>query len=74
MTISAPSFLDMAQMRYRQELPPRGGYAGIRWEKNLPTRGISGVAMFLLCGGVMAVGFALHIRHMRKRRFMHLFA
>ena len=61
----------MAQLRYRQELPPKGGYAGIRWEKNLPTRGISGVAMFLLCGGVMSVGFTLLIRHQRQRRLIH---
>ena len=61
----------MAQeLRYRQDLPPKGGYAGIRWEKNLPTRGISGVAMFLLCGGVMSVGFTLLIRHQRKRRLI----
>lgn len=59
------------QLRYRQDLPPKGGYAGIRWEKNLPTRGISGVAMFLLCGGVMSVGFTLLIRHQRKRRLIH---
>lgn len=63
----------MAQLRYRQDLPPKGGYAGIRWEKNLPTRGISGVAMFLLCGGVMSAGFTLLIRHQRKRRFKLLF-
>ena len=61
----------MAQLRYRQDLPPKGGYAGIRWEKHLPTRGISGVAMFLLCGGVMSVGFTLLIRHQRKRRLIH---
>ena len=60
------------QLRYRQDLPPKGGYAGIRWEKNLPTRGISGVAMFLLCGGVMSVGFTLLIRHQRKRRLIHI--
>ena len=59
----------MAQLGYRQDLAPKGGYAGIRWEKNLPTRGISGVAMFLLCGGVMSVGFTFLIRHQRKRRF-----
>jgi len=63
----------MAQLKYRQDLPPKGGYAGIRWEKNLPTRGISGVAMFLLCGGVMSVGFTLLIRHQRKRRFIATF-
>lgn len=62
----------MAQLRYRQDLPPKGGYAGITWQKNLPTRGISGVAMFLLCGGVMSAGFTLLIRHQRKRRFMHV--
>lgn len=67
------SILDMAQLKYRQDLPPKGGYAGIKWEKNLPTRGISGVAMFLLCSGVMAVGFTLLIRHQRKRRLMQLF-
>ncbi|KAJ2770606.1 hypothetical protein IWQ57_002583 [Coemansia nantahalensis] len=40
-----------------QELPPSGGFSAIRYERRLPKRGPSGVAMFAICGGIMAYGW-----------------
>ncbi|KAJ2472471.1 hypothetical protein GGI02_001557 [Coemansia sp. RSA 2322] len=40
-----------------QDMPPKGGFASIRYERRLPRRGPSGVAMFGICGAVMAYGW-----------------
>ena len=47
----------MATTMHKQDMPPKGGYPGITYAKNVPKRGPSGIVIML--GGVaaMAVGF-----------------
>ena len=40
-----------------QDRPPPNGYADIKWAKNLPKRGPSGLVTILGGVGVMAIGF-----------------
>ncbi|KAJ1896229.1 hypothetical protein GGI01_002716 [Coemansia sp. RSA 376] len=40
-----------------QDMPPKGGFSSIRYERRLPKRGPSGVAMFAICGAVMGYGW-----------------
>ncbi|KAJ2157420.1 hypothetical protein GGF46_004521 [Coemansia sp. RSA 552] len=40
-----------------QELPPKGGFGSIRYERRLPKRGPSGLAMFGICGAIMGYGW-----------------
>ena len=51
----------------KQDMPPKGGYPGITYTKNVPKRGPSGLVIML--GGVaaMAVGF-YGIKHTNKKR------
>ncbi|AYO44254.1 NADH dehydrogenase [ubiquinone] 1 alpha subcomplex subunit 13 [Malassezia restricta CBS 7877] len=42
---------------YKQDLPPQGGYAPIRYKRNLPARGPSGVMLMLSAVGITAFGF-----------------
>ncbi|KAJ1988014.1 hypothetical protein GGI25_005116 [Coemansia spiralis] len=51
-----------------QDLPPKGGFANIRYERRLPQRGPGGVAMFLICGGIMAYGWYQVHRGLDERR------
>ncbi|CAO1634746.1 unnamed protein product [Sympodiomycopsis kandeliae] len=39
-------------IHYNQDLPPKGGYEPIRYRRNIPTKGPSGVAIL---GGVFAI-------------------
>ena len=55
---------------HKQEMPPRGGYPGIEFARNLPKRGVSGLAMFVGCGMVMSYGFYRVIMTNRKLRFV----
>ena len=58
----------MAEIPYHQDMAPKGGYPGIRIERNLPKRGPSGLAIML--GGVatMAFGFYMIGRTNKQRR------
>ncbi|KAJ1719744.1 hypothetical protein LPJ53_005540 [Coemansia erecta] len=40
-----------------QDMPPKGGFSSIRYERRLPKRGPSGIAMFGILGGVMGYGW-----------------
>ncbi|KAJ1961293.1 hypothetical protein GGI12_003331 [Dipsacomyces acuminosporus] len=40
-----------------QDLPPKGGFSSIRYERRLPKKGPSGLGMFAICGGIMAYGW-----------------
>lgn len=51
----------------KQELPPKGGYPAIVYARNIPTRGPSGIALFLGGAAVMAYGFYRVIMGNRKR-------
>ncbi|WFD23195.1 Vacuolar protein sorting-associated protein 41 [Malassezia equina] len=42
---------------YKQDLPPQGGYAPIRYKRNMPVRGPSGVFLLFATVGVSAFGF-----------------
>ncbi|WFD26708.1 Vacuolar protein sorting-associated protein 41 [Malassezia nana] len=42
---------------YKQDLPPQGGYAPIRYKRNLPVRGPSGVFLLFATVGVSVFGF-----------------
>eukprot|EP00112_Aurelia_sp_Birch-Aquarium-sp1_P013929 Seg298.35 transcript_id=Seg298.35/GoldUCD/mRNA.D3Y31 product="NADH dehydrogenase" protein_id=Seg298.35/GoldUCD/D3Y31 len=55
---------------YKQDLPPRSGYPGIEFARNLPKRGPSGIALFAGCGLVMAYGFTNVIMFNRKMRVL----
>ena len=72
--LNAPCFIylfiwEMAQLRYRQDLPPKGGYPGISWQRNLPKRGYSGMTLFVAATGIITGGFVVLIRHIRRQRF-----
>ena len=54
---------------YKQDLPRIGGYPAIEYARNLPKRGVSGIAMFLGCGVVMSYGFYTIIKTNRKMRY-----
>ena len=51
----------------KQELPPKGGYPAIVYARNIPTRGPSGIALFLGGAAVMGYGFYRVIMGNRKR-------
>ncbi|XP_065060288.1 NADH dehydrogenase [ubiquinone] 1 alpha subcomplex subunit 13-like [Rhopilema esculentum] len=57
---------------HKQEMPPRGGYPGIEFARNLPKRGVSGLAMFVGCGLVMSYGFYRVIMTNRKLRQLEI--
>lgn len=38
-------------------MPPAGGYAQVRYKRNLPVRGLSGAGLFALVGAISAFGF-----------------
>lgn len=40
-----------------RDLPPRGGFAPIRYKRNMPVRGPSGVFLIFATIGVSAFGF-----------------
>lgn len=40
-----------------QDLPPKGGFGSIRYERRLPLKGPSGLTMFAVCGSIMAYGW-----------------
>ena len=58
----------------KQDMPPKGGYPGITYAKNLPKRGPSGLVIML--GGVaaMAVGFYGIKRTNKKRRYRYMYS
>ena len=54
----------------KQELPPKGGYPPIVYARNIPTRGPSGVALFIGGAAVMAYGFYRVIMGNRERWYV----
>ncbi|XP_072166617.1 NADH dehydrogenase [ubiquinone] 1 alpha subcomplex subunit 13-like [Diadema setosum] len=53
---------------FRQDMPPKGGYASIDYKRMLPKRGASGYAMFAMAGAVMGFGFVTMYFSNRQRR------
>ncbi|KAJ1932942.1 hypothetical protein FBU59_006199 [Linderina macrospora] len=51
-----------------QDLPPKGGYSTIHYERRLPKKGPSGLAMFAMCGGIMAYGWYKVYKGLDERR------
>jgi len=62
----------MAEIPYQQDLAPKGGYPEIKWARNLPKRGPSGLMIML--GGIatMAVGFFFVAKTNKERRCGHI--
>ena len=52
----------------RQDRPPQKGYPDIKWARNLPERGPSGLVIMIGGVVVMAIGFAGVIYGNRQRR------
>lgn len=59
----------MADVSYRQDSAPKGGYPEIDFRRHLPRRGPSGLVVML--GGIaaMGVGFFFVIRSNRERKY-----
>lgn len=56
-----------------RDLPPRGGYAPIRYKRNLPAKGPSGVMLIFMTVGITAFGFwRLGLGNI-ERRYVHGF-
>uniref|UniRef100_A0A6F9DLC9 NADH dehydrogenase [ubiquinone] 1 alpha subcomplex subunit 13 n=1 Tax=Phallusia mammillata TaxID=59560 RepID=A0A6F9DLC9_9ASCI len=51
-----------SDIKYRQDMPPPGGYGSIPYKRNLPVRGPSGYMMFGLVTAITLSGFRLHLR------------
>jgi len=47
----------LRRLTRHRDLPPQGGYAPIRYKRNLPARGPSGVMLMLSAVGITAFGF-----------------
>lgn len=60
----------MAEKIYRQEMPPKEGYASIPIARNLRKRGPSGFMTFVLGAGIMIGGFAVIKYGNNKRRWI----
>nr|XP_009858984.1 NADH dehydrogenase [ubiquinone] 1 alpha subcomplex subunit 13-like [Ciona intestinalis] len=43
-------------IKYRQDMPPPGGYGAVPYKRNLPVRGLGGFALFGLGIGLSAIG------------------
>jgi len=46
-----------ARHGFKQDMPPPGGYEMIKYKRNLPTRGPSGLVIFTAVGLVCGLGF-----------------
>ena len=57
-----------AGIKYRQDLPPKGGFAEINYKRNLPVRVKSGWTIILGGLAAMGVGFYLVISGNKERR------
>ncbi|CAB4006479.1 Hypothetical predicted protein [Paramuricea clavata] len=62
----------MAEKAFKQEMPPRGGYASINIARNLKTRGPSGFMTFVLGTGIMLGGFLVVKYGNNKRRTLKM--
>jgi len=50
----------------RQDMPPPGGYPFIKFRRNLPNYGLTGLGTYLVVGGGMAL--ALYIYKVRAEK------
>ncbi|EDV26540.1 NADH dehydrogenase [ubiquinone] 1 alpha subcomplex subunit 13 [Trichoplax sp. H2] len=57
-------------VKMRQEMPPKGGYPMVEYQRNLPRRGVSGAAMIIGSAAIMSFGFYLVIKGNRHRRVL----
>ena len=60
----------MAGIGYRQDMPPKGGYATFKYTHNIPRRGPSGLAIMLGGVAVMAAGFYVVKKTNEERRYI----
>lgn len=62
----------MTGMKYKQDMPPQGGYEPFRISRHLPKRGPSGAVTILGGVAVMAFGFYMIKRTNQERRYKKL--
>lgn len=60
----------MADAAFKQEMPPKGGYAAFNIARNLKQRGPSGFMTFVIGIGVMIGGFLVIKKGNTKRRIL----
>ncbi|GMK56604.1 hypothetical protein CspeluHIS016_0304440 [Cutaneotrichosporon spelunceum] len=53
---------------FRQDMPPPGGYENVKFKRNLPVRGVGGLAMFGGCIAICALGFWRYGSGVNERR------
>ena len=63
------SFLKMADGTFKQEMPPKGGYAAFNIARNVKQRGPSGFTTFVIGTAVMLGGFMVIKYGNNKRRY-----
>ncbi len=51
-----------------QDMPRPGGFPAISWERNVPARGPTGLALFVVAAGVTIFGFSKVIYGNQRRR------
>lgn len=49
-------------------MPPKGGYESVRYKRNLPMRGPSGIMIFAGCFAVCSFGFWRYGQGMIEKR------
>ncbi|KAK2173102.1 hypothetical protein NP493_904g00106 [Ridgeia piscesae] len=60
----------MPGMKFRQDMPPPGGYGPVEWAQKIPRRGLSGYAIFGVAIGISSTAWILyHFERNYKRRY-----
>lgn len=57
---------------FRQEVPPKGGFARVLDPRPLPRKGLPGIVLFGAVAAIMAYGFVKVSDHSRRRRYEYL--
>ena len=56
--------------KFRQDMPPAGGYGPIEWAKKIPKKGLSGYSIFGIFLGVTGLAWAgYYVEQQYKRRW-----
>ena len=64
--------LTMTDIPYNQDRAPKGGYPEIKWSRNLPRRGPSGLMTILGGVTIMSLGFFVVVQSNKERRWVWL--
>lgn len=60
----------MAGVKYKQDMPPKGGYEPFRFSRHLPNRGPNGTIIMLGGVAVMGLGFYVIKKTNEERRYI----